>query len=520
MRIALEALHIDLVDGLGAGGARREPAVLGDNLETTDGGIVARRLGQLGDDGLTRQSGGFYQCRIQLGEHRFLGTVGRGVDTAIAGAAEPGFQCIVVSLRILAGHRQNFRRQQRQNETILVGGPDGTIFAQEGGARALLATKAKLAAVEAIHEPLEADRYLFEGAANLTGNPVNHGRRYQRLANGCIGRPAGAVGKQILDCHRQVVVRVHQAGLGNDTVTVVVRVVAKGDVELVLESDQARHGERAGTVHPDLAVFIQGHEGEGRVDLVVHHLDVQVIGLGDDVPVGDAGSPQRIDTDLDARVLDGIHIQHVLQIIHIGGDIVVLDHERALERLGERHPLHTGQTRFQNGVGAILHPLGDLPFGGTTVGRVVLEATVFRRVVGRGDHHTVSAGSRLAGPFFARVVAQDGMRDDRGRGEAEASLNASFNTVGRQHFDGAGKGGFGQGVGIHTDKQRARDAGLLAILHQGLGHRQDVGFGKGVVQGAATVAGGTEGNPLLGAAHVGLVEVVGTDQTGDVGQVA
>lgn len=66
VRVALEALHIDLVDGLGAGGARREPAVLGDNLETTDGGIVARRLGQLGDDGLTRQGGGFYQCRIQL----------------------------------------------------------------------------------------------------------------------------------------------------------------------------------------------------------------------------------------------------------------------------------------------------------------------------------------------------------------------------------------------------------------------------------------------------------------------
>ncbi len=184
MRVALEALHVDLVDGLGAGGARREPAVLGHYLETADGGIIARRLGQLGDDGLTRQGGGFHQCRIQLGEHRFLGTVGRGVDTAIAGATKLGFQCVVVSLRILAGHRQNFRRQQRQNETILVGGPDGTIFAQEGGARALLAAKAELAAVEAIHEPFKADRHLFEGAANLAGHPVDHGGRDQRLANG------------------------------------------------------------------------------------------------------------------------------------------------------------------------------------------------------------------------------------------------------------------------------------------------------------------------------------------------
>ncbi len=328
------------------------------------------------------------------------------------------------------------------------------------------------------------------------------------------------MGKQILDRHRQIVVRVHQTGLGDDAVTVVVRVVAKGDVELVLEGNQARHCERAGAIHPDLAVFIKSHEGEGRVDLVVHHLDIQAIGLGDDVPVGDAGATQRIDTDLDARVLDGIHIQHVLQIIHIGGDIVVLDHERALERLGERHPFHASQTRFQNGVGTVLHPLGDLPFSGATMGRVVLEATIFRRVVGRSDHHAVGARGRLAGPFFARVMAQNGVRDDRGRGKTEASLNAGFNAVGRQHLDGTGKGGFGQGVSIHTDKQRASDAGLLAILHQRLGHRQNMGFGKGTVQGAATVAGGTEGHPLLGAAHVRLVEVVGADQTGDVGQVA
>ena len=259
------------------------------------------------------------------------------------------------------------------------------------------------------------------------------------------------MGKQILDCHRQIVVRVHQTRLGDDAVTVVVRVVAKGDVELVLERDQARHGERAGAIHPDLAVFIQGHEGEGRVDLVVHHLDVQTVGLGDDVPVGDTGAAQRIDTDLDTRVLDGIHVQHVLQIIHIGGDIVVLDHERALERLGERHPFHASQTRFQNRVGTVLDPLGDLPFGGTTVRRVVLEATIFRRVVGRSDHHAVSSGSR-----FACIVAQDGVRDDRGRSKAEASLNAGFNAVGRQHFDCAGKGGFGQGVGIHADKQRGQ----------------------------------------------------------------
>ncbi len=514
MFLALEAFHVDLVNGLGAGGARREPAVLGYNLQTADGGVVAGRLGQLGDDGLAGQGGGFHQCRIQLGEHCFLGAVGRCIDAAVAGAAELGLQRVVVRLGILAGDRQNFGSQQRQDETILVGGPDSAIFAQEGGARALLAAKAELAAVEAIHEPLEADRHLFQGAANLAGNPVDHRGGDQRLTDGSILGPAGSVGEQILDGHRQIVVRVHQARLGDDAVTVVIGVVAKSDVELVFKRNQAGHGERAGAVHPDLAVLVQGHEGEGRIDAIVDHFDIEIIGLGDDVPIGDAGAAQGIHANLDAGLLDGIQIQHVLQIIHIGGDIVVFDHERALERIGERHAFHAGQPRFQNGVGAVFHPLGDLPFRGTTVGRVVLEATVFRRVVRRGDHHAVGTRSRLAG-----IVAQNGVGDDRGRGKAETSLDAGLDTVGRQHFHRTGKGGFGESMGVHADKQRARDTGLLAVLHQRLGHRQDVGFGKGAVQGAATMAGGTKRHALFGAAHVRLVEVVGADQTRDVGQI-
>ena len=420
-----------------------------------------------------------------------------------------------MGLGILAGHRQDLGGQQRQDEAILVGGPDGTVLAQEGGTRALLAAKAELAAVETVHEPLEADRHLFEGATDLAGHPVDHGRGDQRLADGRPLGPAGSVGEQILDGHRQIVVRIHQARLGDDAVTVVVRVIAKGDVELVFQSNQARHGERAGTVHPDLAVFVQGHEGEGRVDLVVHHLDVQTVAPGDDVPVGDAGSTQRIHADLDASLLDGGQIQHVFEIIHIRGDIVVFHHERALEGLGKRHPLHAGQARFQDRVGAVFHPLGDLAFGRTAVGRIVFEATVFRRVVGRGDHHAVRLGHG-----FACVVTQDGMGDDRGRREAEAGLNAGLDTVGRQHFHRAGKGGFRQGMGIHADEQRPRDTGLLAVLHQRLGHRQNVGFGEGAVQGAAAVTGGAEGDPLLRAAHVRLVEVVGADQTGNVGQIA
>jgi len=41
---AVEALRVQLVDILRAGGSRREPAVRGDHLEAADGGAVARRV--------------------------------------------------------------------------------------------------------------------------------------------------------------------------------------------------------------------------------------------------------------------------------------------------------------------------------------------------------------------------------------------------------------------------------------------------------------------------------------------
>src|SRR5690606_12419854 len=53
--LAAEALRVDLVDVLGAGRARREPAVLGDDLETAD--RAARgRLRQAREDGLAGEA--------------------------------------------------------------------------------------------------------------------------------------------------------------------------------------------------------------------------------------------------------------------------------------------------------------------------------------------------------------------------------------------------------------------------------------------------------------------------------
>ena len=55
MRFALEALGIDLIDVLGAGGPGRKPAVRGHNFQAADWRIIARSFGQLGGDWLARQ---------------------------------------------------------------------------------------------------------------------------------------------------------------------------------------------------------------------------------------------------------------------------------------------------------------------------------------------------------------------------------------------------------------------------------------------------------------------------------
>ena len=66
-------------------------------------------------------------------------------------------------------------------------------------------------------------------------DPVDHRRADERLADRGVGGPLGAVRVQVVDRDGQVVVRVHQPGVGrDDAVPVGVGVVAGRDVEVVL----------------------------------------------------------------------------------------------------------------------------------------------------------------------------------------------------------------------------------------------------------------------------------------------
>jgi hypothetical protein len=137
-----EALCVDLVDVLRPGRPCRKPAAPGHDLEAPDGGIVARRLGQLGDDGLAGQVRLVDGGRREFLQPGLLCRRGRRIDARVAGRAELHCQLPVVLAGILACARRNLRRQQVHDRTVLVRRPDSAVVTQEARPGAFLASEA------------------------------------------------------------------------------------------------------------------------------------------------------------------------------------------------------------------------------------------------------------------------------------------------------------------------------------------------------------------------------------------
>ncbi len=74
-------------------------------------------------------------------------------------------------------------------------------------------------------------------------------------------------------------------------------------------------------------------------------------------------------------------------------------------------------------------------------------------------------------------------------------------------------------MGVLGEEEGAGDVFLLAVVDDGLGDGGDVGVVEGGLEGAAAVAGGSEGDALGGDGGVGAEGVVGGDEAGDVDEV-
>ena len=295
--------------------------------------------------------------------------------------------------------------------------------------------------------------------------------------------------------------------------TIVIRVIGEGQVKLVTQRQQARHRALGGAVHADCAVFIEVHKAEGLIDVVVNDGQVEIVMLSDTLPVFDTGAAQRIDAQRQSGFLDRRHIDDIRQPFNKRLHQILLCDVAGGQRRIKRNTLHALQTGSQQFVGAILYHLSHVGIRRAAVRRVVLDTTVFRRVVGRRDNNTVSQRAALL------VVHQNRIGNRRRRGEAVVFLNDDVNAVRRQHFQYGNESRFGECVSVLTDIAWAGDPVLRAIFSNCLSNRQNMLLVEVVARRAAAVTGGAKLHCMFRVANFRLQHIVLGSQLGDVNQI-
>jgi hypothetical protein len=455
-------------------------------------------VAQHGLDGLAGQHGRRHVGGRQRGQAALLLAWRGGVDAVGVRRAEFGRQRAVVHARVLAGARGDLGGQQRSGDAVLVGTPCAAVATQQRGTGAFLAAEAQAAVQQARREPLEADRRLQHRAVQAPGDAVDQGRRHHGLADARVGAPARPVAQQIVHRDGEVVVGRHQPAAGrDDAVAVMVGVAGKGDVETVAQRRQPPHRERRRRVHADVAVPVQRHEGEARVHHVADDGQRQAVVVGDGRPVAHARAAQRVHAHAHAAGADGIEVDDLaerrdvlrLEVVHLGGG--------RRQRARRVHALHAGQLVLQVVVGRGLDAAGDAAVGRAAVRRVVLEATVARRVVRGRDDDAVGPRTAVA------VVRQDGDGHRRRGRELAARRQHHAHAVGGQHLQRAGHGGLGQRVRVGAQVQRPGDAFAPAVVADGLRDGQHMPLIERAVQRRAAVPRGAEHHLLLRAGRIG-----------------
>jgi hypothetical protein len=207
-----------------------------------------------------------------------------------------------------------------------------------------------------------------------------------------------------------------------------IRVIGEGNPIAVFEADESGHRIWTGAVHANDAVVVDGHERKGRINPRIDDCDLQSIGGIDRLPVIDGGAAKRVDRETEPSGANGVHVDHVAQIVDIGKDEIFLVSRIGVDRNPEGNPLHAGIAVSQKLIGPVFDPLGRVGVGRPPIGWVVLEPAVRRWVV-RGGNDNAIGQSIVAGA----VVNEDGTRDDRRRREPLVSLDYGLYVICREN---------------------------------------------------------------------------------------
>ena len=310
--------------------------------------------------------------------------------------------------------------------------------------------------------------------------------------------------------HCEEMIGIHQFLSGDDAVPVGIRVAGKGQVKIAPHLQQAVHGIRGRAVHADLAVLVAGHKAEGGVHLPVHDDKIQTICLGNGLPQRKTRATQRIHAQLEARRGDGLHVEHLGEIFHIGAGKIKLLHQGRRFRLAQMDEPDRAIARLKILVGGFFYPGGNVGFRRAAVGRIVFEAAVTGRIVRRGDDDAVRQAV-----FPPGIPAQDGMGNGRSGRIGAVLGDADMDAVGHQHLKGRAKGRLRKRMGIPAEKQGAINAFGRAIIADRLRDGVDVLLIEGVEQRGAAMPRSTEGDTLPRYFGVGKFRVVGAHQRGN-----
>ena len=192
------------------------------------------------------------------------------------------------------------------------------------------------------------------------------------------------------------------------------------------------------------------------IDDFVHHREIQPIALCNWAPVVHSRAAERIHAQPQLRAADGLHVEHIGEIIDVRMEKIMPVRRRGALGLVESHSLHALQATFQKRISPRSNPSCDVLIGRPAVGRVVLEAAVVGRIV-RGCNDDAVRESRIS-RRPAAVVREYGVGDHWRRGVFVAIREHDLHTVGREHLERAGTRRHGKRMRVDAEEQRAADA--------------------------------------------------------------
>ena len=302
--------------------------------------------------------------------------------------------------------------------------------------------------------------------------------------------------------------RKQATALGDNAMAVVVGVAGKGDVVFVLEPDQSLHRVFRGGIHANVAVPVHRHESELRIDLVADYIQLQFVVFCNPRPIVHAGTTEWVDTQAQAGTPDRVEVHDVAKVGDIRAKIVMRMRGVGLARLGIGDALDSIESRFEQAIGFILNPAGDVAVGWPAIGRVVFEAAIVGRIVRGRNDDAVGECVRAA-----TVVDEDGVGDRWRRRVLAVGGYHDSDAVGGEYFQRAGKGGRGERMRVESHKQGAVDSLFLAVAANRLADRQHVILIEAVVQRRSAMPGGSKRDALRRLGGIGFAGVIRRHQS-------